>query len=190
MSFYWAAVRRPWKPHVTATGAAVDLSHVHPFSFELHLEAKGGHPARLVRIDVGFSCHVFTEDVHKAAPGFELYQHHREARAFDPDRCELAKQLREIVAGLDRRKCFNDGHQSFVTLQFEGAPVGFEYRVYFDVRRSPDPKERDAVELLVKSAHMGPRASSPRAAGRKPVGFRVIVWQAIAGPRPTADEGG
>jgi hypothetical protein len=133
-----------------------------------------------VEVRVGFSMHVFTCAVDKAGADPEIYQDDREMRAFDLDRYERSRQLKGIVSSIDRRKCYFSERDAFLTVDLDGVPPGFEYRVFFSVRR----RCADVVELLIRSAHLGSLAQRPRGQTRKPVGFRVIVGDALRGKRP------
>jgi hypothetical protein len=62
MGVNWAACLIRWQPHVRRNGEELSLSHLHPFRFEVRFAADRGRPARLVEIQVGFACHVFTCD--------------------------------------------------------------------------------------------------------------------------------
>jgi hypothetical protein len=76
-----------------------------------------------------------------------------------------------LIRSLEQRKCYFAGRDNFVTIELDGAPRGYEYRVFFKVRR----KDACAVELIVQGAYLGDVEGRPRSERRKPIGFRVIV---------------
>jgi hypothetical protein len=128
-----------------------------------------------VTINVGFSCHVFTEGIEEVAPDTELYSDNRETRAFDMLRYEWSQSLRAIVIGLERRKCYFARRENFVTLELNGVPAGLEYRVFFSVRR----KDGQTVELIVQSAYLGRIDKTPAGERKKQMRFRVIVSKVL-----------
>jgi hypothetical protein len=153
------------------------LSHLHPFRFALIFEAVPGQPARVVTINVGFSCHVFTQRIEHAGRDPELYSDDRETRAFDMKRYEWSRLLGPIVLGLERRKCYVAGRENFVTLELRGTPPDREYRVFFTLRRH----DARTVELIVQSAYLGTRDQAPAGQWKKQVRFRVLVSKALSG---------
>lgn len=175
MGINWAAGFILWKPHVRKDGTVRSLSHVHPFRFDMRCETGRGQLTRDVAVHVGFACHVFTCKLEDAGPCPELYSDDRETRAFDQERYEWSKLLRGIVTGLEQRKCYFVGRENFVSFQLGGTPAGYEYRVFFSVRR------RDAinVELIVQSAYLGRIGEPPTGLITKPIRFRVIVTKAL-----------
>jgi len=164
-----------WKPHVRRNGETCALSHLHPFRFDIKFDATAGQPARVVAIHVGFSCHVFTRRLDHAGPAPELYSDDRETRAFDTERYEWSHLLRGIVISLERRKCYFAGREHFVSLELGGTPVGYEYRVFFTVRR----RDAGSVELIVQSAYLGRVEEKPYGQRQKQMRFRVIVSKVL-----------
>jgi hypothetical protein len=142
----------------------------------MNLEARGGQPARVVTINVGFSCHTFTCDVADAGSDPELYSDDRETRAFDIERYQWSQSLMEIVIGLEQRKCYFAGREQFVTFELNGAPSGCAYRVFFRVRR----RDSRTVDLIVQSAYVGPIEKTPFADQRKKLmRFKVVVSKVL-----------
>ena len=91
-------------------------------------------------------------------------------------RYERSKSLRAIVIGLEFRKCYFAGRHQFVTFELNGAPSGYEYRVFFSLRRG----DSRTVELIVQSAYLGPIQNRPTADQRKNLmRFRVIVSKVL-----------
>jgi hypothetical protein len=84
-----------------------------------------------------------------------------------------------LVRGLENRKCFFAKNDNFFTAEIAGAPAGYEYLVFFNVR--PDRTNTDSVTLIVQSAYFGPRELRPRNVRRKPVRFQVILLNALLG---------
>jgi hypothetical protein len=89
----------------------------------------------------------------------------RERRAVDYERYCASLQLRELVHGLERRKCFFAKHENFSTVELDGAPAGHEYRVFFTVARD----SADAVTLIVQSAYFARTEWNPQRAPGKPI---------------------
>lgn len=181
MGVNWSAGLMRWLPHTSRGGTVYGLSHVHPFRFPIELAARDGLPARTVEVHVGFSMHVFTCSVDKCGADPELYRDDRETRAFDLDRYERSRHLKGIIAGIEKRRCYFSERDAFLTVDLDGVPAGFEYRVFFSVRR----RGADVVELLIRSAHLSSLSQRPKGQTRKPVGFRVIVGDALRGKRPS-----
>jgi hypothetical protein len=114
-----------------------------------------------------------------AGPHPEPYSDNRETRAFHRERYEWSHRLREIIESLERRKCYFARREHFITLETEDTPAGYEYRIFFTVRR----KDAGAVELVVQSAYLGRKELRPRGQTKKPIGFRVIVSRLLRGQR-------
>lgn len=171
MGVNWVAGLMRWKPHVRRNGEACSLSHVHPFRYELRFAEAACHLARVVTVHVGFSCHVFTCRLEHAGPNPELYSDDRETRAFSVERYERSHLLRDIVVGLEHRKCYFAGREHFITLELNGTPPGYEYRVFFAVRR----KDAHTIELIVQSAYLARVEERRHSQTGKPIGFRLIV---------------
>ena len=179
MGVNWAAGLIRWKPHANRQGELHSLSHLHPFRFVCELHRFGYYPARTITVNVGFALHVFTCSFDNAGPDAEEYRDDRERRAFDYERYWASFHLRELVQGLERRKCFFAKNENFFTVELAGAPTDHEYRVFFSVGR--DSADADAVTLIVQSAYFARREWSPQNARRKPVGFRVILTNTLLG---------
>ena len=137
--------------------------------------ATAARPARTVEIHVGFSCHVFTCRAEDAGPEPELYSDNRETRAFHLERYEWSHRLKEIVTDLERRKCYFARREHFVTIETSETPHGYEYRVFFTLRR----KDASSIELIVQSAYLGKKELRPHGQTKKPIGFRVIVSKVL-----------
>jgi hypothetical protein len=106
-----------------------------PHGVEVRFAAAGGRPARIVEIQVGFTCHVFTCDIDNAGATPELYSDKRETRAFDEERYNWSFRLKGLLTELEKRKCYFARREHFVTFEDEGVRPGYEYRVFFTVRR-------------------------------------------------------
>jgi hypothetical protein len=179
MGVNWAAGLIRWHPHVRPNGEYLSLSHLHPFRFDVWLEAERGRPRRLVNIHVGFSCHVFTCDIGNAGAAPELYSDDRETRAFDERRYNWSFRPKGIVTELEARKCYFAGGEHFVTFEVEGVRDTLEYRVFFAIRR----KDSSTLELVVQSAYVGEKDLSPRGVRKKPIRFCVIASRVLAKQR-------
>ncbi len=103
-------------------------------SFACEAGALRDHPPRRITINVGFGLHVFTCALATAGADADEYRDDRERRAFDYERYYASLQLRELVQGLERRKCFLAKHENFFRVDLDGAPADHEYRVFL---RSP-----------------------------------------------------
>jgi len=179
MGVNWAAGLIRWKPHIDSNGCIHSLSHLHPFRFVCEVRASRGHPPRTVTINVGFGLHVFTCSLANAGADADEYRDDRERRAFDYERYCASLQLRELIQGLERRKCFFAKHENFFTVELDGAPAGHEYRVFFTVGR--DSVDADAVTLIVQSAYFARTEWSPQYAPRKPIRFPIILTNILLG---------
>lgn len=168
-----------WKPHVSSDGRSYSLSHLHPFRFTLELPADGQYSARTVTVHVGFGLHVFTCDFARASERAEEYCDGRERRAFDEVRYHASFQLEALIPTSEMRKCYSAKNANFFTAEIAGAPHGHEYRVFFSVRRHPE--EANTVQLIVQSAYFGKTELRPKGRRRKPIGFRVIISNALLG---------
>lgn len=179
MGVNWAAGLIRWRPHVCTDGRTYSLAHLHPSRFTCELPSSARQPARTVTISVGFALHVFTCEFANAAPSPEEYRDDRERRAFDYGRYNGSLHLGELVRGLETRKCFFAKNKNFFTTEMACAPAGHEYRVFFNVR--PDKPHANSVILIVQSAYFARRDVGPRDLRRQPVGFRVILSNALTG---------
>jgi hypothetical protein len=171
MGVHWAAGLTYWKAHVARDGTTYDLSHLDPLRFEVSFDEYKGLPARVIAVHVGFALHTFTIDEDQAGADSDLFDTDRERRVFDRERYELSKRLRQVLLDLPKSKCFFTSGISFLTVRGDAVPAGFEYRVFFTVRR----RAKDAVELIVQSAYLGRIDLAPRGRTKQPVGFRVIL---------------
>lgn len=168
-----------WRPHVSSDGRAYSLAHLHPFRFTCELPGVYNHPARAITVNVGFALHVFTCELENAACDPEVYWDDRERRAFDNERYNGSLHLGELVRGLENRKCFFAKNDNFFTTELACAPAGHEYRAFFNVRA--DKGQKNSVTLIVQSAYFARIESGPRSVRRLPVGFRVILSNALQG---------
>jgi len=180
MGVNWAAGLMRWKPHTDRHGKTYSLAHLHPFRFQIHLQAHGREPARTVTINVGFALHVFTCKLDQADGGADRYTDDREVRVFDIGRYNASLRLEMLIRGLERRKCYFAGRENFFTVDLKDAPAGHEYRVFFVVRRL----DGSTVELIVQSAYFGNIEERPRGQLSKQVRFIVIVSSALLAKKP------
>jgi hypothetical protein len=175
MGVNWGAALIHWHPHARRDGQKLTLAHVHPFHFEMRFEPREGRPGRVVHIQVGFTCHVFTCDISDAGPEPELYSDRREVRAFDLERYKWSFRLKEIVMGLERRKCYFARRDHFVTFE-RGVGDDQDYRVFFTMRR----KDSSTVHLIVQSAYLGAKDARPHGQTKRPILFRSIVSNVVS----------
>lgn len=186
MGVNWNAVRRRWAPHRSREGTVYSLYHLNPRSVEIELPAYKGDPALRVVVRIGYSMHTFTCDLALAGPNPEIYADEREQRAFDVDRHKLSQRLPQIIRELyeNKRKCFfASPRDNYITVHLEDMPAGFEYRVFFDLRKGEHPNE---VILIVQSAYLAElKKLTPGRLRRKPVRFRVLLKHALQGSKPS-----
>lgn len=188
MAVHWAAGLMRWQPHQGPGGITYPLHHLHPLRFDLVLPAKGKYSALDVEIRVGFAMHTFTRNEDSGDDPTWRYADDRETRIFDLARYQLSKCLPVVVHTLDRRKCYHAKSRNFLTLgDPEELPEGYEYQVFFDLRRRKDLEEnggRPIIELIVQSAFAAPLNQAPRGRRRQPVGFNVLVNGVLMGRKP------
>ena len=162
-------------PHIG--GKEYDLSHLHPFAWDLVVQGKDGKPERRYGIDVTFSLHCFTKGKREAQTPYasELeYSDSRETRLFDNARYELSFQLPHIIRTIDSRPCFRTGHGNFFTIKMQDADGrAVEYTVYFKVSRS---SHKGRLNLYVESAYVQNSIPRRKASPRKPIRFYVIAF--------------
>jgi hypothetical protein len=90
--------------------------------------------------------------------------------------------LPDVVRSLDTRKCFFTDRNNYLVVELPDAlPIGFEYWIFFDVRRVAEP---NTVLLFVQSAYAGDTRKSPYSRRREKVRFRMLVSKALEGERP------
>lgn len=160
-------------------GKLYSLAHLHPFSFDVKLEATGPSPERNYRIHVEFSLHCFTRGPKRGelVPENLAYRDSRETRIFDFLRHEHSQLLPDIIRGLAERKCFHDKHGNFYVFEIidENNTKSY-YSVFFTLSKKG---KGEGLTLFVSSAHMRPER--PYAKNTKPVRFRVIVHNTWTG---------
>ncbi|WP_095205135.1 hypothetical protein [Mesorhizobium carmichaelinearum] len=161
-----------WKPFIH--GAIIyDLTHLHPFSFDLVVEASGGKPARSYRLNTEFSLLCFSRSPRagEAISTDLAYSDSRETRIFDADRYEQSKLLPQIVRSLAERPCFHDTHGNFYVFEIVKADGTISYySVFFTLSKAGKKAGRN---LFISSAHMRP--DRPYAHSVKPIRFRILV---------------
>jgi hypothetical protein len=181
MSMEWAKGLPWWAPY-RGEGVTYDLSHLHPFRYHLQLEAKGDRRALTVEIRVAFESHTFTVGCLMAeSPHLQYSGGQHDLRRFCPTRYELSKLLPDVIRNLRVRRCYFALRNNFFVVELpRGLQPDREYRVFFDVRPTPD---RDAVMVRVQSAYVGDKANPPIGRTAKKVGFAVLVVKALARQR-------
>lgn len=166
-------------------GAAHDLSHLDPFTFEV---ASDKVP-RPLRVNVRFTNHCYTE-------AFDLARHPADEpavmdgvrrRAFSPDRYALSRRLPGLVRGLadPRAKVRETGSRRnwMYSAVVEIPAEGTRYGVFFGLRRAPADRRRlQDLELVVESAYPAdPARPEPNILGR--VGFVLLAGSTFLGRR-------
>ncbi len=156
-----------------------DLAHLHPRTVEYAQPAKGTAPERIYRVDIRFGLHCFTRgrQVKEASDSDLHYADERETRIFDFERYELSKYLPDIIAGLERRKCFHTGKGNFFSIEIVlngGGTV--EYDIFFVASRSA---LRGRINLFVQSAYVRDKDHSSSRPAKKPIGFYVILFNTL-----------
>ena len=159
-----------WHPAVI-NGETYDLSHLHPITFTLALEARGKHAAATFEIDVIFGLHCFTEALQSTSPAALHYSDRKETRCFNLDRYMLSLQLPKIIISLDRRRCYRAKLNNYMTFEMAG-PAGsvVHYQVYFQVTKSKAKEGR--LTLFVQSAY--PKDVPQKVQREKPCLFKTI----------------
>jgi hypothetical protein len=179
MSAGWSTKLPSWQPHDCSSGVTYSLAHLSPIRFEIVLAAHKDDPERTVEVRVAFSHHTFTEKSPTPTAIDEYLGRRSEPRFFCTARYEHSKKLPNIVRGLQGRKCYFAKQQNYFV--FEAEQVGFEYRIFFDVRKV---KEADgAILVYVQSAYIADTKTAPNGKRQK-VGFNVLVKLALVGERP------
>jgi hypothetical protein len=181
VSNQWANGLPRWAPHREG-GITYDLSHLHPFRYELSLDEKGGYRPAVVEIRVAFESHTFTAGCLMAeAPHIQYSSFPHDLRRFCPDRYELSKTLPEVIRNLRSRRCYFALRNNFFVAELpNGLRSNEEYWVFFDVRPA---KDQGTVVLRVQSAYVGDTVKPPAGRTAKKIGFGVLVSKALAGQR-------
>jgi hypothetical protein len=158
-----------------------DLSHLHPFSFDFVVAAKGGKPEQRYGIDVIFSLHCFSRGIPAGAAYLAdlAYADSREVRLFDEQRYTHSLRLPEVIRSIGDRRCFHTGHDNFFTVELIGArDERVEYTVYFKLSRAPS---KGRLNLYVQSAYVQDDIPQTRPKRRKPIRFSVIAYNVAVG---------
>ena len=155
-------------------GQLFDLTHLHPFTFSLHLDALSEMPAITFEIDVTFGLHCFTEELKEEHSATYHYADMREIRAFNMERYELSRKLPEIIQDLDRRRCYEAQHNNYMTFEIIRNGMAVQYQIYFKVTQKRDVEGR--LHLFVQSAF--PKDQPKKVQREKPRLFKTICVQA------------
>lgn len=163
---------------ITIGGVCYDLSHLHPYRWEVVIpgkEATDKAPAvsekRLI-VNVSFGLHCFARSPVEGEPVPDdgWYSDSRERRVFCLLRWELSQQLPEIIATLPERRCLHTGREEFVTLEVPHEGRMLEYAVFFTVTKAKKAEGAD-LNLFVNSAH----ERHNKLAYNKPIKFHFIL---------------
>ena len=162
-----------WIPAVI-DGQTYDLSHLHPFSFQLVMEAIKNFPAMTFDIDVHFGLHCFTHEPKPACLPEHSYADAKETRCFCHARYILSLRLPEIIRTLDKKRCYEAKKNNYMTFEIIGAnSLPVHYQVYFIVTKSRMPGR---LTLFVQSAY---EKDTPKKVQReKPLLFKAICFKA------------
>lgn len=171
-----------WAPH-RQKGITYDLSHLHALSVTHVFSAIPGpagrprKPERVVRVDIHYSHHCFTQDLQKVGrySAEEIYEDlgRNEQRAFCATRWQLSKQLPGIIADLQRRRCYETRYMNFVTVELKLAQPQF-YLVFFQVK----PAQGGGADFFVESAY--PAVKNPiTQGGYQNATFNSIIAKAL-----------
>lgn len=165
-----------WRP-AFIDGVTYDLSHLHPFSFALALDARGELPAITFTIHVTFGLHCFTKDIEVGCDPAHHYDDARgEIRCFCANRHEMSLALPEIIRSLNRRRCYEAKHNNYMTFELQGANGNtVHYQVYFKVTRSG--LGENALTLFVQSAY--PKDVPQKVQRAKPCLFKAICAEVV-----------
>lgn len=171
-----------WRPYVDGAGHAYGLSHLHPFRFEVDLEARAGLAARTVHVHVGFGMHCFTRKAEDGDDSGRHYADDRETRTFSPERYQLSRELPKIVRTLGLRRCGFAKDDNYVTVDLptvDGQSI--RYAVFFNVKAWKE-RGQDSVLLVVQSAYVLSAGKPNPGKGR--VGFNVLLGNVLRGVKP------
>ena len=172
-----------WKAG-TVGGVVYDLSHLHPYIWEVVIpgvaktEKQPARPDKTIRVNVTYGLHCFARDRLSGEKVAEdsWYADNREKRVFCLLRWELSKQLPEIIATLNERRCMHTGREEFVTLEVVHQGRTFDYAVFFTVTKAEKAEGAD-LNLFVNSAHE--RYDPLRYT--KPIKFQFILLNRVQG---------
>lgn len=148
-----------WRP-ITIAEVCYDLSHLHPFRWEVVIPAKAatktqpGVAERRLVLNVSYGLHCFARSPVEGEPVPDdcWYSDNRERRVFCLLRWQLSKQLPGIIETLSQRRCMHTGREEFVTLEVPHDGRMLEYAVFFTVTRASKAEGAD-LNLFVNSAH-------------------------------------
>lgn len=137
------AAESPFAP-LSVNGAAVDLTHLHEFSFTFDTGKRQG-----VMCFVTFSTHCFSDkyDPDRHPAKVTVFDDRGVERCFDQERYDLSKGLRALLAGLPGTKVYQTPEANFAIITTRS---GREYRVFFNVRKMEQKKR---LRLYVESAY-------------------------------------
>jgi hypothetical protein len=160
-----------WKPKKIA-GQIYDLSHLHPFKFEVKPKAEDA-PTYVVRVTFGFHC--FTRDL-KDEDTPDLHTiHDGEKRCFCFDRYELSRELVDMIQYAAKGRVYFSERSNFLiveSLSQQNAP----YVAFFNIERAKKSDSYDAA-MFITSAHLRPDLPDRMSA----VSFATLVDYRIQG---------
>lgn len=168
-----------WKAP-TVGGVTYDLSHLHPFDWEVQIPGKGNSPDLALTVRVTYGLHCFTRSAEdgERVEADRWYRDSREDRVFCELRWELSHQLPQIIATLQERRCIHTGREEFITLEVPHQGRTLEYAVFFTVTKA-SKAEGVHLNLFVNSAH---ERHDPLK-HKKPIKFHFILLNRYQGKK-------
>lgn len=173
-----------WWPYVDQNGQCFPLHHVHPFRYDIEMEAQNGRPAVTVTVNVGFGMHCFTRGCEPQDQAWEHYSDERETRTFCHDRYGLSHRLPDIARTLVSRQCFFARDDNFVTIDISTNGQGGQpeqYGVFFNVKlwKKQGPNN---VLLVIQSAYK--LSSGKSSMSNDKIRFKVLLGHALRNTKP------
>lgn len=172
-----------YHPPLRIRGQVYDLSHLHPFQFDV---SSSKVPRRL-RINVRFTNHCFSEafDPAKHPADEPVIPDGQRRRAFCPDRYDLSPRLPSLIRGLadpaarvhETAARRNWMHAALVEVPFAGT----RYQIFFELRRTvPERRRLQDLDMVVESAYPAdPSRTEPNILG--PVRFALLAGSLYLG---------
>lgn len=165
------------------------LSHLNMFYTEFIQPKTATKAEKRYRCLIEFSSHCFTKspNVHKGEslndyPTSQHYITNKEIRLFCLERYELSKKLPDILASLDKQKCFfTSADDKFLTISIQTqSGETKDYEIYFSLKKA---KQCD-VHIFINSAYLRSQdyqTSTP--IRRKPISLFVLLHNTLTNKR-------
>ncbi|WP_328803407.1 hypothetical protein [Pseudomonas triticifolii] len=158
----------PYFPALIIGGCHIDLSHLEPFSFEVHSQLAG----KTLRVHVTFSNHCFSKGYEAGTHPFAEWiidGSSPRPRRFCPIRYRLSHRLPMLIrslAGSPKTKVWETAAERnwCYSIRIED-PTG-AYNVFFEVRRAAKERRQwQDLQLVVESAYHTDEDEGPRLKG-------------------------